>query len=106
MTVDSEDDYIYWTDVSNQKIERANLDGRNRRTIIWSLDKPRAIILYKSRRFVNHSIFYLSFELKRSMKTPNKHRLVFAKLLVHLYTRVSQSFGCPARGLYNPDSHQ
>ena len=54
LTLDVEDDFIYWTDVTNQRIERANLDGRNRRQILSGLDKPRAIVLYKPRRFVIH----------------------------------------------------
>lgn len=52
LTIDKEDDYIYWTDVTNQNIQRANSDGRNRRTILSGLDKPRAIILYKPRRLM------------------------------------------------------
>lgn len=52
LTVDSEDDYIYWTDVSNQRIERSSLDGKDRKEILSRLGKPRAIVLYKEARFV------------------------------------------------------
>ena len=56
LTIDSEDDYIYWTDVSNGYIERANLDGGSREVILSGLDKPRAIILYKETRCVDHEL--------------------------------------------------
>lgn len=52
LTVDSEDDYIYWTDLSHQRIERSSLEGKDRRKILSGLDKPRAIVLYKEARFV------------------------------------------------------
>lgn len=52
LTVDIEDDYIYWTDVSNQRIERSSLDGKDRKEILSGLGKPRAIVLYKEARFV------------------------------------------------------
>ena len=57
LTLDVEDDVLYWTDVTYQNIQRANLDGRNRRTILKGLDKPRAIVLYKARRLVKSPIF-------------------------------------------------
>ena len=52
LTLDVQDDLLYWTDVTYQNLQRANLDGRNRRTILKGLDKPRAVVLYKARRFV------------------------------------------------------
>ena len=52
LTLDVEDDLLYWTDITYHSIERANLNGQNRRPILQGLDKPRAIILYKARRFV------------------------------------------------------
>ena len=52
LTLDVDDDLLYWTDVTYQNIQRADLDGGNRRTILKGLDKPRAIVLYKARRFV------------------------------------------------------
>lgn len=52
LTVDSEDDYIYWTDFSYKRIERSSLDGKDRTEILSGLDKPRAIVLYKKARFV------------------------------------------------------
>lgn len=57
LTIDSEDDYIYWTDVSNGYIERANLDGRSREVILSGLDKPRAIILYKETRSIYWTVW-------------------------------------------------
>ena len=56
LTLDVDDELLYWTDVSYQNIQRADLDGGNRRTIVKGLDKPRAIILYKARRLVNSPI--------------------------------------------------
>ena len=52
LTLDVDDDLLYWTDVTYQNIQRADLDGGNRRTILKGLDKPRAIVLYKARRLV------------------------------------------------------
>ena len=52
LTLDVENDLIYWTDVTSKSIERANLNGHSRRTLLGGLDKPRAIVLYKTRRFV------------------------------------------------------
>ncbi|XP_020600643.1 uncharacterized protein LOC110039834 [Orbicella faveolata] len=52
LTLDVDDDLLYWTDVTYQNIQRADLDGGNRRTILKGLDKPRALVLYKARRFV------------------------------------------------------
>ena len=51
LTLDVDDDLLYWTDVTYQNIQRADLNGGNRRTILKSLDKPRAIVLYKTSRF-------------------------------------------------------
>ena len=58
LTIDVDDELLYWTDVTYQNIQRADLDGGNRRTIVKSLDKPRAIVLYKTRslRLVNSPI--------------------------------------------------
>lgn len=56
MTLDVEDDLLYWTDVNYQNIQRINLDGGNRRTILQGLDKPRAIVIYKARRSVKSFI--------------------------------------------------
>ena len=52
LTLDVDDELVYWTDVTYQNIQRADLDGGNRRTILSGLGKPRAIVLYKARRFV------------------------------------------------------
>lgn len=52
LTLDVDDDLLYWTDVTYQNIQRADLDGGNRRTILKGLDKPRALVRYKARRFV------------------------------------------------------
>ena len=59
MTLDVDDDLLYWTDVDYQNIQRINLDGGNRRTILKGLDKPRAIVIFKARRFVKSSISQL-----------------------------------------------
>ena len=58
LTIDVDDELLYWTDVTYQNIQRADLDGGNRRTIVKSLDKPRAIVIYKTRslRLVNSPI--------------------------------------------------
>ena len=56
LTLDVDDDLLYWTDVTYQNIQRADLDGGNRRTILKGLDKPRAIVLYKARRFVKSPV--------------------------------------------------
>ena len=58
MTIDVDDELLYWTDVTYQNIQRADLDGGNRTTIVKGLDKPRAIVLYKNRslRLVNSPI--------------------------------------------------
>lgn len=52
LTLDVENDLIYWTDVTSKSIERANLNGHSRRTLLGGLDKPRAIVLYKTRRWM------------------------------------------------------
>lgn len=52
LTVDVEGGFLYWTDVTYRRIERANLDGTNRKRILEGLDKPRAVVLYKAGRFV------------------------------------------------------
>lgn len=52
LTLEVEGDLLYWTDATYQRIEQANLDGQNRRTVLQGLDKPRAIVLYKTKRFV------------------------------------------------------
>jgi len=49
LTLDVDDELLYWTDSTYQNIQRANLNGGNRRTIVKGLDKPRAIVLYKTR---------------------------------------------------------
>ena len=58
LTLDVDDELLYWTDSTYQNIQRANLNGGNRRTIVKGLDKPRAIVLYKTRslRLVNSPI--------------------------------------------------
>ena len=58
LTIDVDDELLYWTDVTYQNIQRADLDGGNRTTIVKGLDKPRAIVLYKNRslRLVNSPI--------------------------------------------------
>ena len=56
LTLDVEDDFLYWTDITYNNIQRADLNGGNRRTILKGLDKPRAIVLYKARRFVESSL--------------------------------------------------
>ena len=61
LTLDVEDDLLYWTDVTNKMIERANLNGRNRKPLLQGLDKPRAIVLYKAKRFV--LIFFIKINL-------------------------------------------
>ena len=57
MALDVENNFIFWTEVSNNirrgRIMRASLDGRNRIQIRQGLDKPRAIVLYKPTRFVS-----------------------------------------------------
>ena len=57
MTLDVQNNFIYWTEVSNNvrrgRIMRASLDGRNPRQIRQGLDKPRAIVLYKPTGFVS-----------------------------------------------------
>lgn len=38
---------MYWTDGERNSIEVAELDGRNRKVLLWSdLDNPRAITLH------------------------------------------------------------
>lgn len=38
---------MYWTDGERNSIEVAELDGRNRKVLVWSdLDNPRAITLH------------------------------------------------------------
>lgn len=38
---------VYWTDSGTSRIESVDLDGGNRRALVWKdLDKPRAIVLY------------------------------------------------------------
>ncbi|XP_022788297.1 uncharacterized protein LOC111328184 [Stylophora pistillata] len=49
LTLDAENDLIYWTDATSLSIERANTNGQGRVTLLSGLDKPRAIILYKTR---------------------------------------------------------
>ena len=50
--MDVEGDFLYWTDETHKRIERANLDGTNQTRLLEGLDKPRALILYKAKRFV------------------------------------------------------
>ncbi|CAN7998808.1 unnamed protein product [Ixodes hexagonus] len=38
---------VFWTDSGTSRVESVDLDGRNRRALVWKdLDKPRAIVLY------------------------------------------------------------
>ena len=57
MALDVQNNFIYWTEVSNNvrrgRIMRASLDGRNPRHMRQGLDKPRAIVLYKPTRSVS-----------------------------------------------------
>lgn len=63
MALDVQNNFIYWTEVSNNvrrgRIMRASLDGRNPRQIRQGLDKPRAIVLYKPTRFVSRDYYSL-----------------------------------------------
>ena len=48
---------LYWTDGGLKKIKKANLDGNNPKILVASgLDKPRAIALLRSRRFVKDCV--------------------------------------------------
>ena len=66
LTLDVDDDLLYWTDITYQNIQRADLDGGNRMTILKGLGKPRAIVLYKARRFVKSTVL-----LERNKPFPN-----------------------------------
>jgi hypothetical protein len=47
---------IYWTDAGRNSIEVAELDGRNRKVLVWSgLESPRAIALH-----YHHGLMYWS----------------------------------------------
>lgn len=47
---------MYWTDAGRNSIEVAELDGTNRKVLIWSeLDSPRAITLH-----YHHGIMFWS----------------------------------------------
>ena len=63
LTLDVDDELLYWTDSTYQNIQRADLDGGNRRTILKGLDKPRAIVLYKARRLVNSPILFVWYNI-------------------------------------------
>ena len=70
LTLDVEDDLLYWTDFTYKNIQRADLDGRNRRTIVKGLDKPRAIVLDKGKRLVNSPGTVLLAGLCRTIYVP------------------------------------
>uniref|UniRef100_T1IRJ2 EGF-like domain-containing protein n=1 Tax=Strigamia maritima TaxID=126957 RepID=T1IRJ2_STRMM len=47
LVVDSTGRKLYWTDTGNNRIEVSELDGRNRKVLIWEkLDSPRALALH------------------------------------------------------------
>jgi hypothetical protein len=47
---------IYWTDAGRNSIEVAELDGRNRKVLVWTgLESPRAIALH-----YHHGLMYWS----------------------------------------------
>lgn len=51
LCLDVEGREIYWTDTGINRIEKAQLDGSSRQTLLDSgLDEPRAIVLYKAKR--------------------------------------------------------
>lgn len=50
---------MYWTQIgTSPKIERANYDGSDRRTIVTSVDRPYAITLDLDREY--HSVYSTS----------------------------------------------
>ena len=47
---------IYWTDAGRNSIEVAELDGRNRKVLVWTeLESPRAIAVH-----YHHGLMYWS----------------------------------------------
>lgn len=49
---------IYWTDTGTDLIEVADMDGRNRLTLVnKGLDEPRAIVVYPAIGLVNKKIY-------------------------------------------------
>ena len=46
LAIDYEDNKIYWTDAVREKIERADLDGKNREVLITATIYPFAITVY------------------------------------------------------------
>ena len=51
LAIDAQGNMLYWTDTSFRSIERANLDGTNRRTVLSGLAEPKHIVLFKPARY-------------------------------------------------------
>lgn len=50
LAVDWIHDKLFWTDAGTRRIEVSNLDGSNRKVVIWEgLQKPRAIVAYPAK---------------------------------------------------------
>ncbi|XP_066985718.1 low-density lipoprotein receptor-related protein 4 isoform X1 [Macrobrachium rosenbergii] len=53
IAVDWLNDHIYWLDSETRRIEVAELDGSNRRPLIWTdLHKPRALVLHVAKNLL------------------------------------------------------
>ena len=53
LAVEWESDIIYWTDYTNERIEVAQLDGKNRRTLIaGGMRRPREIAVDPRKGYV------------------------------------------------------
>lgn len=51
ITVDSGGRKLYWTDAGRKRIEVADVNGSNRKVLVWrDLEEPRGIALHTKRR--------------------------------------------------------
>ena len=64
ITLDYQNQVLYWADYSLNKIESSNVDGSNRRTLSTSVRDPYCMTFY------NDSLYWGDFSLRRILQGP------------------------------------